>query len=232
MAVKKIWLSFLCLILSFLVCFFYVNTATVYNVASLLNTSKKKIIIDAGHGGFDGGASVGNILEKDINLIIAKDLKCLISMFGYDIIMTRETDCATNTEGDSIRTKKISDMKNRLNIMRNYPEAEFVSIHLNKYSTSAPKGLQVFYSKNHEKSLSLAQSLQESVKNILQKDNHRKVKKATSDAYLLDNAPIPAVIIECGFLSNETDLENLTNTEYQQKLAFACFCGIVSNNNL
>ena len=152
-------------------------------------------------------------------------------MFGYDIIMTRETDCAINTEGDSIRTKKISDMKNRLKLMKNHPEAEFVSIHLNKYSTSEPKGLQVFYSPNDENSFKLAQNIQESVKNILQKENHRKIKKATSDAYLLDNAPIPAVIIECGFLSNANDLENLTNTEYQQKLAFACFCGIISNNN-
>lgn len=231
MAVKKIWLSFLAILLSFLVCFIFINTATIYNAASVLTTEKKKIIIDAGHGGFDGGASNGNILEKDINLIIAKDLKYLISMFGYDIIMTRETDCAINTEGDSIRTKKISDMKNRLKIMKNYPEAEFVSIHLNKYSTSEPKGLQVFYSPNDENSFKLAQNIQESVKNILQKENHRKVKKATSDAYLLDNAPIPAVIIECGFLSNANDLENLTNTEYQQKLAFACFCGIISNNN-
>ena len=231
MAVKKIWLSFLAILLSFLVCFIFINTATIYNAASVLTTEKKKIIIDAGHGGFDGGASNGNILEKDINLIIAKDLKYLISMFGYDIIMTRETDCAINTEGDSIRTKKISDMKNRLKLMKNYPEAEFVSIHLNKYSTREPKGLQVFYSPNDENSFKLAQNIQESVKNILQKENHRKVKKATSDAYLLDNAPIPAVIIECGFLSNANDLENLTNTEYQQKLAFACFCGIVSNNN-
>ena len=78
MAVKKIWLSFLAILLSFLVCFIFINTATIYNVASVLTTEKKKIIIDAGHGGFDGGASNGNILEKDINLIIAKDLKCLV----------------------------------------------------------------------------------------------------------------------------------------------------------
>ena len=232
MAVKKIWFSFIAFLLAFLVCFFYINGATVYNAASIINTNKKKIIIDAGHGGFDGGASVGDILEKDINLVIAKNLKCLISMFGYDIIMVRESDCAINTEGNSIRTKKISDMKNRLQIMKNYPEAEFISIHLNKYSTSEPCGLQVFYSPNNEKSLILSNNIQETVRMVLQKENHRKVKKATKDTYLLYNAPIPAVIIECGFLSNPQELENLTNNEYQQKLAFACFCGIITNNSL
>lgn len=232
MAVKKIWFSFIAFLLAILTCFVFINGATVYNAASIINTNKKKIIIDAGHGGFDGGASVGNTLEKDINLVIAKNLKCLISMFGYDIIMIRETDCAINTEGNSIRTKKISDMKNRLQIMKNYPEAEFVSIHLNKYTTSKPNGLQVFYSPNDERSLTLSKNIQGAVKEILQNENHRKVKKATKDTYLLYNAPIPAVIIECGFLSNPQELENLTNSEYQQKLAFACFCGIVSNNNL
>lgn len=232
MAVKKIWLNFISLLLAFLLCFIFINSATVYNAVSVINSGKKKIVIDAGHGGFDGGASVGDILEKDINLVIAKNLKCLISMFGYDIIMTRETDCAINTEGNSIRTKKISDMKNRLKIMQAYPEAEFVSIHLNKYSTSEPKGLQVFYSPNDERSFTLAQNIQQTVKMVLQSQNHRKVKKATKDTYLLYNSPIPAVIIECGFLSNLQDKENLINTEYQQKLAFACFCGIITNNNL
>lgn len=232
MAVKKIWFSFIAFLLAFLVCFVCINGATVYNAASIMNTNKKKIIIDAGHGGFDGGASVGDILEKDINLVIAKNLKCLISMFGYDIIMVRESDCAINTEGNSIRTKKISDMKNRLQIMKNYPEAEFISIHLNKYSTSEPCGLQVFYSPNNEESLILSNNIQETVRMVLQKENHRKVKKATKDTYLLYNAPIPAVIIECGFLSNPQELENLTNNEYQQKLAFACFCGIITNNSI
>ena len=129
---------------------------------------------NSAHGGFDGGASVGDILEKDINLVIAKNLKCLISMFGYDIIMVRESDCAINTEGNSIRTKKISDMKNRLQIMKNYPEAEFISIHLNKYSTSEPCGLQVFYSPNNEESLILSNNIQETVRMVLQKENHRK----------------------------------------------------------
>lgn len=232
MAVKKIWLSFIAFLLAFLVCFVYINGATVYNTASIITTNKKKIIVDAGHGGFDGGASVGDILEKDINLVIAKNLKCLISMFGYDIIMTRETDCAINTEGNSIRTKKISDMKNRLKIMKSYPEAEFVSLHLNKYSTSEAQGLQVFYSPFDDRSFELAQNIQGTVKNILQNQNHRKVKKATKDVFLLYNAPIPAIIIECGFLSNPKDKENLINNEYQQKLAFACFCGIVTKNNL
>lgn len=230
MAVKKIWLSFISVLLAAIVCFIYIGAVKVINVVTVLNKDYPTIILDAGHGGFDGGASIDNILEKDINLTITLYLKDLLSTLNYDIIMVRETDTAINTEGENIRDKKISDMQNRLKIIKNNPDALFVSIHLNKYSTGAPKGLQVFYSANNEKSALLAQNIQSSVKEILQKDNHRKVKRATKDTYLLYNAPSPAVIVECGFLSNNTDKENLINTTYQKKLAFAIMGGIISNN--
>jgi len=218
--------------LSAAICIFIVGFSEVYTAASIINTNKRTFIIDAGHGGFDGGASFDKVLEKNINLEISLRLKELLSVMGYDIIMIRETDTAVNTEGNSIRTKKISDMKNRLKIMQENSSATFISIHLNKYSDNIQKGLQVFYSPNDNQSLVIAENIQSTVKSILQKDNRRKVKKATKEVFLLYNAPIPAVIVECGFLSNTLDRQNLTNPIYQQKLAFAIFCGIINNNNL
>lgn len=203
----------------------------VYEAASHTENIKKTVILDAGHGGFDGGASAGDVLEKDINLKIALFLADHLKLSGYDVILTREDDSATNDEGDRIRSKKISDMKNRLALMKSYPDAFFVSIHLNKYSNSQPKGTQVFYSQKTEESKLLAQSIQQTVKELLQSDNHREIKPATRDTYLLYNAPIPAVIVECGFLSNPAELALLKTEEYQKKMAFAVYCGIIAGED-
>ncbi len=203
----------------------------VYEAASHTENIKKTVILDAGHGGFDGGASAGDVLEKDINLKIALFLADHLKLSGYDVILTREDDSATNDEGDRIRSKKISDMKNRLALMKSYPDAFFVSIHLNKYSNSQPKGTQVFYSQKTTESKLLAQSIQQTVKELLQSDNHRDIKPATRDTYLLYNAPIPAVIVECGFLSNPAELALLKTEEYQKKMAFAVYCGIIAGED-
>lgn len=203
----------------------------VYEAASHTENIKKTVILDAGHGGFDGGASAGDVLEKDINLKIALFLADHLKLSGYDVILTREDDSATNDEGDRIRNKKISDMKNRLALMKSYPDAFFVSIHLNKYSNSQPKGTQVFYSQKTTESKLLAQSIQQTVKELLQSDNHREIKPATRDTYLLYNAPIPAVIVECGFLSNPAELALLKTEEYQKKMAFAVYCGIIAGED-
>lgn len=203
----------------------------VYEAASHTENIKKTVILDAGHGGFDGGASAGDVLEKDINLKIALFLADHLKLSGYDVILTREDDSATNDEGDRIRSKKISDMKNRLALMKSYPDAFFVSIHLNKYSDSQPKGTQVFYSQKTTESKLLAQSIQQTVKELLQSDNHREIKPATRDTYLLYNAPIPAVIVECGFLSNPAELALLKTEEYQKKMAFAVYCGIIAGED-
>lgn len=203
----------------------------VYEAASHTENIKKTVILDAGHGGFDGGASAGDVLEKDINLKIALFLADHLRLLGYDVILTREDDSATNDEGDRIRNKKISDMKNRLALMKSYPDAFFVSIHLNKYSDSQPKGTQVFYSQKTTESKLLAQSIQQTVKELLQSDNHREIKPATRDTYLLYNASIPAVIVECGFLSNPAELALLKTEEYQKKMAFAVYCGIIAGED-
>ena len=191
--------------------------------------SKKCVIIDAGHGGFDGGAVADDgTLEKDLNLSIALKTADILRSAGFDVILTRETDSGLEAEGDTtIRQKKITDMKTRLKIMEDNPEAIFVSVHLNKYTAASPKGTQVFYAPKAEGSYELAESIQSSAISMLQPENHRKVKKAGKDTMLLYRAPIPAVIVECGFLSNPQELERLKDEEYQSEMAFSIAVGII-----
>lgn len=191
---------------------------------------KPIIIIDAGHGGFDGGAVADDgTVEKDINLSIALKLGNMLRVCGYNVIFTREEDKGTdNLENGSIAQRKKDDLKNRLELMSGFSDAVFVSIHLNKFSVRSAKGAQVFYSPNGEASKLLSNEIQNSVKEQLQKDNSRVSKIASKDIYLLYNAPIPAVIVECGFISNPAELTLLKDENYQTKLSFAVLCGILS----
>lgn len=198
------------------------------DTASAKATVRQQIILDAGHGGFDGGASaLDGTLEKDINLEIALKVKEFLSLAGYEVILTRDEDTSTeDTESSSISDRKKSDLRNRLELMKEYPDAIFVSIHMNKFTTSAASGSQVFYRPDDKTSVLLGESIQTSIIENLQHDNTRVNKQATSSTYLLYNATIPAVLVECGFLSNQKDLSNLKDTEYQKKMAFCIFCGI------
>ena len=191
-------------------------------------TYRPKIILDAGHGGFDGGAVASDgTVEKDINLSICMTLSEYLESYGYDVILTRSTDTATDsTDSDKIAIRKKSDMKNRLELMKRNPDAIFVSIHLNKFTTSAANGSQVFYSGKSDESEFLGEYIQKRIVSMLQPFNTRVNKKATSSTYLLYNATVPAVLVECGFLSNKQELELLKNPEYQSKIAFCIFCGI------
>lgn len=209
--------------------FFVNNTETAVSVSAKYYNSFPKVIIDAGHGGFDGGAvAFDGTCEKDINLEIAKKLEKMLRFYGFSTVMTRTTDAAINDTGDRIRSQKKSDMYNRLSFMEENPDALFISIHLNKYTTSAASGAQTFYSDNFPESKVLAEEIQKSISSLLEPYNKRTVKKGTSSAFLLYNAKTPAVIVECGFLSNHQDLEKLKDEEYQSKMAFAIADGIIN----
>ena len=164
-------------------------------------------------------------VEKDINLSICLELEKKLIKGGFEVIMTRSDDSSTESE-DRTGSRKKSDLKNRLQLMSDYPKAIFVSIHLNKFTTSAASGSQVFYSDKIESSKLLADLIQAEVIKDLQPENRRVNKKATSSTYLLYNATVPAVLVECGFLSNSNDLANLKNEEYQKKLAICIYNGI------
>lgn len=189
----------------------------------------RKIIIDAGHGGFDGGASAADgTVEKDINLQISQKVCALLKISGYDVIMTRNDDTGTeDDEQEAIAKRKKSDLSNRLKLMKENPDAIFVSIHLNKFTTSAASGAQVFYTKNYSDAYKLANCVQSSIKTLLQPENARVVKQGTSSTYLLKNAATPAIIVECGFLSNKQELEKLKQNDYQSQMAFAIVSGIM-----
>ncbi len=152
----------------------------------------------------------------------------MLKSVGFRVILTREADVSTDdVETDTIAIRKKSDLKNRLKLMNDYPDAIFVSIHLNKFTTSAARGSQVFYNGKIKNSKPLGEYIQGSIVKLLQPENERVNKQATSSTYLLYNATIPAVLVECGFLSNKAELQLLKDEEYQKKMAFCCFTGII-----
>ncbi len=190
------------------------------------------IIIDAGHGGEDGGAvGIDGIVEKDINLKIALKLEDYLEACGYKVIMTRNKDKAIYSEdAKTLREKKRSDLRNRIGIISENKKENtiFVSIHQNKFPSEKYCGTQIFYSVNDEKSLELANKIKDSVVGLIQPQNDREIKPANSKIFLLHKASIPAVIVECGFLSNPEEARKLKNDEYQNKIAFSIYCGIIS----
>jgi len=190
--------------------------------------TNKTIIIDAGHGLPDSGASSFNgTTEEAINLSIALKLQKVIEQSGAKVILTRSDENGIySTNSTSIRNKKVSDIKNRVEIGNNSNADIFVSIHLNKFSgSSSYKGWQTFYQKENENSTLLANKIQENLNKNIEQDNNRKVMPLTN-VYIMDNVKIPTVIVECGFLSNPEETENLKKDEYQNKLVWGIYLGI------
>ena len=197
--------------------------------ASLARRSLPVIIVDAGHGGFDGGAvAADGTLEKDLNLAISKNLRDLLQPMGFQVVMVREEDVGTeDPNASTTRQKKNTDLHNRLSLTQKYENSILLSIHLNKFSESQYSGAQVFYGPQNEESKSLAASIQASIATQLQPQNNREIKKGTKDAYLLYHAGIPSVIVECGFLSNPDELQKLKEETYQKQMAFAVLTGLL-----
>lgn len=199
-----------------------VNTVSRYDVSPI-------IIIDPGHGGFDGGTSTTDgIPEKDINLAISLYLRDYLEYFGFKTVMTRETDTSLEANPKaSVKDKKTSDIHYRFDLMETTDNCIFVSVHQNHFSESKYSGAQVFYSpKASEYSQILAQCIQSSVVSKLQPTNTRMIKPCDTSVYLIYNATKPAVLVECGFLSNEEEAENLKSSDYQKKTAFSIAAGI------
>lgn len=191
------------------------------------------IIIDAGHGGVDGGAvSSDGTQEQYINLDIARKINEYLTKLGYKTIMTRSDDNSIHDpDADTIRQKKVSDIHNRLKIIETNPDSIFVSVHLNYYSESKYSGAQVFYSPNNTESEKLAQNIQNSVVSLLQPDNTRQIKKSDSSIYLLYHSSVPSVLVECGFLSNAEETEKLKNDDYRSQMSTAICKGIINYLN-
>lgn len=193
--------------------------------AACVSTSPH-ILIDAGHGGEDGGAEgADGTLEKDINLAIARPLGDLLQVMGCSVAYTRTEDTMVNATGGTLRERKVSDIRNRLSMIE---QADMtVSIHQNKFPQTQYSGTQVFYGAGSDDSQVLAAAIRSSVLSLLQPENTRELKKGDGSVYLLKHATHPLVLVECGFLSNEAEREKLKTREYQLQMAFAIAVGVV-----
>lgn len=208
----------------------YISYDKIDKMASALAGERiPTIVLDPGHGGEDGGTS-GNsaVLEKDINLAVALKVQGLLEASGYHVVMTRTEDISIGDETlDTVRGRKVSDLHNRMKIIEEQGDCVFLSIHQNYFEQSQYDGAQMFYSTKNPASKELAESIKSRVVTLLQPENKRETKPATSSIYLLWNVKVPAVLVECGFLSNPAEAAKLKDPSYQQQMAFAVFCGMM-----
>lgn len=190
------------------------------------------IVIDAGHGGEDcGTVSADGTLEKDLNLAVSQRLASLFRAAGYPVVMTRTDDRLLYTEEQNIKgQRKQYDLKNRLLISEKYENGILISIHMNSFPSPKYGGTQIWYA-DDDFSRKLAQGIQAEIVRTLQPDNHRHVMKSTQDLYLLSRSTHCALLIECGFLSNEAECSRLRNEEYQKRLSFAIFYAMIKELN-
>ncbi len=187
------------------------------------------LVIDAGHGGIDGGASAPDgTTEKELNLDVAMRLAALCRLSGIDCVLTRTEDHMLADE--SLKSnRKMHDLKNRLAVVDEVNEsggAVLVSVHMNNFSSPKYSGLQVWYSPNDKNSAQLATYVQSYARTYLDSSNTREIKRATSAIYLLDRATVPAILVECGFLSNVEELARLKTEAYRSELAVSIFAAV------
>ncbi len=173
------------------------------------------VVLDAGHGGFDGGTvSLYGTPEKEVNLAVALASCRFLQLFGFRVVLTRSEDTA-------LAADKKQDMHRRLEIIRREPDAVFLSIHQNHFTEQKYFGAQMFYgSRREQESRQLAAVLQDRFRENLNMQNNRQIKPAPADLYLFKNAPQPCVLVECGFLSNPEEAKLLVNPDYQGQIAF------------
>ena len=199
------------------------------NMKSTGLEKQKVVVLDSGHGGSDPGkVGVNKILEKDINLSIAKKLKVYLESEGVKIIMTREEEKGLYEEGSS--NKKAQDMKNRCKLIEESDADLTVSIHQNSYHEEYVKGAQVFYFSQSQDGKELAEFIQEALVKGVDPSNKR-MAKGNDSYYLLKNTKKPTVIVECGFLSNWEEAQLLALDDYQEKLAWNIYLGIMKYIN-
>lgn len=203
------------------------NYDSIPTAQSINSLNKPVIVIDAGHGGADGGGvSVGGVPEKGMNLDIATGLCDMMRIMGYEVIMTRTEDISIHDEGvEGLKEQKLSDMKNRLELF-NTPDAVCISVHQNRFTDPKYSGAQMFYYKENAEAARLAESLRARIRGNLQPDNERETKAMDDELYLLCNCDNPAVMSECGFISNPQEAALLEQEPYRRQVAFTLMCGL------
>ncbi len=221
-----------CLIICFVTAlstlFFFENSEICETASKVKNV--QTVIVDAGHGGEDGGAvALSGILEKQINLSISEKLEAILNLCGVNTDMTRRSDISLSTESEkTIRKRKIADTKRRVEKVVNTPGAVLISVHQNSFPQDNCSGAQVFFSRNNSYSKGLAERIQATLKNGIDNGNRRVAKENDKTIYLLENVTCPAVLVECGFLSNTKEALLLKEDTYQTKLAACIAAGFLS----
>ena len=218
--------ALLCLTLSVAVILSAIGLSKVSTSIAVWNSQTDPMpvfVIDPGHGGEDGGTTdpTGK-KESEINLEISLRLRDLLTLLGADTVMTRDQDISIYTDGATVAARKVSDIRNRVRMVEETPNGHLISIHQNYFPESKYRGAQVFYS-SAEGSLPWARSLQELLNTQVDPNNHRESKPA-GEIYLLQHTHCPAILVECGFLSNREEAALLQEASYQKKLAAAIAC--------
>ena len=195
-----------------------------------LPVSNALLVIDAGHGGEDGGASSATgALESHINLAVAKRLELVLGLFGVPMLPLRESDISLHDpEAQTLRQKKVSDLNNRVKMIREQDNPILLSIHQNSYPDSRYSGAQVFYAPT-QGSRELAQIIQESLRMTLDPTNTRQEKQIQDTIFLMNHISCPGVLVECGFLTNPREERLLRDHSYQTKLAMAMAGGYLQS---
>ncbi len=227
LVIKKKWL--IIGVCTFLICltftiFFISVSANSVNSYGVAN-AKYTVVIDAGHGGIDGG-SVGKTtkaVESTLNLEYAKNLASKLSTMGINTILTRSDE--NGLYDQNAKSLKKSDMKKRKEIIEEAKPTLIVSIHMNSFSSSNARGAQTFYKKGNEQGKVLAENIQKQLKTNL---DYATTSSKIGDYYILNCTDLPSVLVECGFLSNPQDEELLLQKDYQNKICYSILSGIVA----
>ncbi len=187
------------------------------------------LVIDPGHGGEDGGAvAEDGTEESELNLAVALRLREICFLAGIETVMTREEDVSIHTQGDTIRARKVSDIRNRVELVNSFTNQTFISIHQNSLpQAKSVHGAHVFY-RDDAQSAGLAKFVQERLNNSINLDQAKDCRMIDPSVYLMRNISCPAVLIECGFLSNEGDRTALQTDTHQKKIALTAAAGYLS----
>ena len=191
-----------------------------------LPLSGKIVVLDAGHGGLDGGANVNDVMEKDIALKVTLKLRDYLQEQGALVILTREDDAdVANEDTQGIRNRKQEDLRNRVELINNSEADLFLTIHLNAFPSSSSKGAQTFYTTRFEENEQVAKFIQaEIIRNL---ENTKREPRLIRRVYLMEQAKKPGALVEVGFLSNPEERERLVQDSYQEKLAASIYKGVL-----
>lgn len=226
---NRIFLSFALFLLGTALFFYVMQKPLLSPLATAASAEDAfTVVIDAGHGGIDAGAiGVNGSIEKDLNLVFAETLAALFEENGVRVLLTRKSDTLVLKDGEeNAPSRKACDLKNRVALANSVENALLISIHMNSFPEEKYRGFEVYYSENHPDSRLYAEGIQSAVKEKHEPYSKRRAK-ASDSIYLLAHSQNPAILIECGFLSNREDAAKLSDKDYQKELSFSVFCAIM-----